>query len=1397
MTYAMSRPVRYGCLLGILMLAAGLRLTGLDWDEGQHLHPDERFLCMVEHDLRWPGSLPEYWDQAHSGLNPRNVGHAFFVYGTFPTTLVKGLALLAGSDGHDRARLVGRLVSALLDLGTVGLTFLLARWIYRDDRTALLAALFMAVAVLAIQLAHFFTTDSFAAFFLMLALYALARVQRCGRLWDYAWCGLALGIACACKISSLLFVAMPVLIVAGHVRERWSEAGFLRRSLRSLAGLTLLLLLALLAFRVAQPDAFDGPGFWGMRPCRRWLDNLAEIRRLMSGERDFPPSHQWAGRTILWHPWVNMMLWGMGLPLGTTAWLGFFFAGRRLAGGGDTQHLIPVAWTGLVFLYFGTRFIMPMRYMLPLYPTLAVLAAWLLVRAWERARGSATARRWAACGLGAAVAGTLLWALAFTSIYTRPHSRIEASRWLYAHIPAGSRIACEGWDDALPLPIDGRNPYPDLYTGLQLDWYSEDTPEKLQLMLDRLQAADYLVLGSNRLYGSIPRLPMRYPLTVRYYRGLFDGSLGFEKIADFTARPRLLGMEIVDDNAEEPFTVYDHPRVQVFRRTAAFDRERAARMLGEVDWDGILRLLPRQVSEAPTALLLSPERRRAQRDAGTWSELFPPDSLANRAPLVAWMLLLQLLGWVGAPYLFVACRNLPDRGYAFSKILGMLLPAWLAYVLAGFQLAPFNRIGIQCVLAAWGAGAYLLAHRHRAEIRSFWQDHRSIILASEALFWALFLVGVGLRYCNPDLWHPWRGGEKPMDLAYLSAVVKSDSFPPYDPWFAGGWLNYYYFGYVMWGTLIKLVGIAPPVAYNLAIPSLLAMAGTGAFGVASAIVSGREGERPRHGVAYSLLGPLFLVVVGNLGAARLLVGRLIHSTPAPPEAWYWNASRVIAHPPAEAGPITEFPCFTFLFGDLHAHAMALPLMLLGLGLLAALVRGSGALLLGLLALVLGAVGATHAWDAPTLAALILLALWYGRRLHGRPASTAWLWLALLAAAYLLFLPFHRHFANAYMGAGLWRGSRTNLGDYLTVHGFFLFVIVSAVVADFWFGSEHNGVARVLRMGLRHMNRLRRLVHLHRRWVHPGPGYGLGLAAVLAALAGGVMLALWRQGAPALVILLLIPTLLCLFRRVGHPRRQIGLGMAAVGLLATLLVEFVVVKGDVARMNTVFRFYYQAWLLLALASVESLVLLAEQRVRWPVGVRRSWSAMLALLFCAALLYPVMAIPARLADRFPGCTRRTLDGSAFMQDAVLDVRGQPVPLHDDREAIAWLQQRVHGSPVLVEANTFPELYTWGGRYSMFTGLPSVVGWNWHQRQQRAVLPQVLVDQRTWDVEKLYSTTDLALARRILARYDVQYVIVGTLERLTYPAEGIEKFDSAQGTLGTLVHDNGGVQIYRISH
>lgn len=1526
----LDRPrLLYAGLVLVLLVAAWFRLVGLEWDSGRHIHPDERFLSMTTNDLKWTGNLDTYFDPATSTLSPYSLPRmGLYVYGTLPVYIVKGAAILLNSNNYDRITLIGRAISALMDLGAIFFLFLLGRRLY-GSKVGLLAAGLLSLSVLNIQLSHFYAVDTFANLFIVATFFFLVRATSSGRWLDYALTGLMFGLGLSSKLS-VFTLSAPILAGVGLDLYRRARGGNVRPAVEhSLVRLLTVFVIAALTFRVLQPIAFGGPSFWDWSLNPVWVKDILEQEKMVSGDADLPWVQQWTDRSVLF-PLYNIVVWGLGLPLGLAGLAGFGLAAFELLRRRKVAHLLPLVYVTVTFLYHALTFVKFIRYFLPIYPFLALFAAYLIAWLWRRARaneGDARANeramraspahaspvrapamyalraRWQELRAlhwlrapvvlviaAVIVGGTLLYATAFSAIYNRANTRIEASRWMYQNLPPGSTLANEHWDDWLPIGgVDGKTSYGDkgLFQSVEMKNYEDDTPAKLDLMVENLTKADYIVLSSNRLYDSIPRLPARYPMTTRYYQLLFEGKLGFTRIAEFTSYPTLLGVQLNDQGAEESFSVYDHPRVQIFKKTDAFDPHKVHELLGgNIKWDAVLHLTPRQVTAAPQALQLTAEEQKSYAEVAAWSSAkVNEDSWGSRLPVPAWAVAIELLGLIALPMTLVAFGRLADRGYIFSKAIGLLVVSWGAWMLASARLAPFTLWTILAVVAAFAAVSLAIALRRRNELLAFLKTRWRLVLLEEGLFWIFMALSLAIRWNNPDLWHPGLGGEKPMDLAYLTAIVRTPYFPSYDPWFAGGYINYYYFGFVLVAVLIHLTGVVPTIAYNLAVPTFFALTAAGSFAVTFNFVEGWQNGRggketrwlgvPRAALLAGLCGAVFVVLLGNLGQVQLLWNGIrnlstikAQDTGAPllalaqfidgaarwlggrdlgfhTEWWYWNATRVIPPAQGEAGPINEMPFFTFLYADLHAHMMALPYTLVVLGLALNVVRyrvGAGVkstagrwhnlpevLTLGLLALTTGALFPINTWDFPTytlLAAAALACREYARR--GR-VDVAGLWavgwrvVLIVVAGRVLFLPFFESNASAYFGAELWSGSRTPLWAYLIIHGFFLFILISYLLVELARGRGHNAQVRALRLNLVYWRRRSRMQRLFQRIVHPTGRFRFASDAgkVCVVLVGILVL---LQPVIGLALGLAGLTALMLFSR-PNPRRQFLLCMIGLGLLLTALVEVVVLKGDISRMNTVFKFYFQVWVLWAVASAGVLPQLATwlragaQQVKMPAPEppegspwtpevqaeverwrgkrvrrwRQSWWWAFGLLLMACLLYPLTATPARMGDRFKASVATTLDGTAYMQTATYSDQNQTFQLDRDRRALEWLRENVRGIPTILEATT--PLYRWGSRVSIYTGLPTVIGWDWHQKQQRSVLPGSMVDKRIEDVRKMYTSTDADETLRLLQKYGVRYIYVGALEQIYYPGKGLEKFDAENGRLWDEVYANEQVKIYKL--
>ncbi|MDE3092053.1 MAG: hypothetical protein KGJ80_21985, partial [Chloroflexota bacterium] len=190
----------------------------------------------------------------------------------------------------------------------------------------------------------------------------------------------------------------------------------------------------------------------------------------------------------------------------------------------------------------------------------------------------------------------------------------------------------------------------------------------------------------------------------------------------------------------------------------------------------------------------------------------------------------------------------------------------------------------------------------------------------------------------------------------------------------------------------------------------------------------------------------------------------------------------------------------------------------------------------------------------------------------------------------------------------------------------------------------------------------------------------------------------------------------------------------------------------------------------------------------------WWGIFALLVFAGLLFPVTAARAKVNDRFVADSPPGLNGMDYLHAAVYSDAGHDLPLEYDREAIEWLRENIQGSPVILEGNA--PLYRWGSRISIYTGLPTVIGWDWHQKQQRSIIDGVIIDNRIAAVRDIYNTRDLNAARRMMQRYRVAYVYVGDMEREYYDAAGLAKFDAmVRAGEAQVVYQNEHVKIYAL--
>lgn len=260
-------------------------------------------------------------------------------------------------------------------------------------------------------------------------------------------------------------------------------------------------------------------------------------------------------------------------------------------------------------------------------------------------------------------------------------------------------------------------------------------------------------------------------------------------------------------------------------------------------------------------------------------------------------------------------------------------------------------------------------------------------------------------------------------------------------------------------------------------------------------------------------------------------------------------------------------------------------------------------------------------------------------------------------------------------------------------------------------------------------------------------------------------------------------------------KRFVLFLIGTALLITVVVEVFVVVGDIGRQNTIFKFYLQSWFMLAASAAAAFAWTLPALFRWTLGWRTFWQIAMVLLVSSAAMFTVTGASGKIKDRWILEAPHTLDSMTYMQYAQYDSSyGQRLDLSEDYRAIRWMQDNVQGSPVIAEAAAAGKQYEWHSRFAMYTGLPDVVGWQWHQQQQRTLFSQQVVDRGT-EVTDFYNSIDPEAIRAFLKKYDVKYIIVGQLERAMYTPEGIAKFDQLAGQYWREVYRDGKTVIYEV--
>ncbi|MDH7476282.1 MAG: hypothetical protein QHH09_02300 [Microgenomates group bacterium] len=601
-------------LLLIIFLGIIFRFNNLNWDANHHLHPDERFLTMVGNAIKMPQNLKEYFNPDLSPLNPANHNYTFFVYGIFPILFNKVLAGFFNLDNYNDFTLLGRFLSGFFDLLIIFLVYKTGEILEKKYRWSnflkYFAAFFYTIAVLPIQLSHFFAVDTFLNFFMFASFYfslkynyfsseqakrpsretidnsrqaraviknSSRQVQIVGKagsrkaqMITYLFMSaIFFGLAMSSKINAIIILPLNLFIlIVPNLFRNLKFDNVLNKFFLILG----YLLISYFTLRLADPYIFSSANFFDLNLNEHFVASLKSLKSFEGKDIWYPPGIQWINKKPVIFSLVNLAFFGVGLfyfafiILAIGLIINFFLSkkGKRVSifkRGKSANYIVEATlfWILAFFLYQSTQFVKAMRYFIFIYPFLAILAAYGLNWVFKKILRPM---------FFFLLMLLLIWPVSFSSIYLRPVSRVTASEWIYQNLPDNSFILGESWDDPLPLFVE--NNFNKQFKIEQLPIFDPDTSEKWQKMNDLLRRADYYILSSNRGWGSITTVPEKYPKMSKFYSDLLSGkNQSYRLVKEFTSYPQLkIGnwkLEFADDWADESFTVYDHPKVLIFK----------------------------------------------------------------------------------------------------------------------------------------------------------------------------------------------------------------------------------------------------------------------------------------------------------------------------------------------------------------------------------------------------------------------------------------------------------------------------------------------------------------------------------------------------------------------------------------------------------------------------------------------------------------------------------------------------------------------------------------------------------------------------------------------------------------------------------------------------------------
>lgn len=666
-----------------------------------------------------------------------------------------------------------------------------------------------------------------------------------------------------------------------------------------------------------------------------------------------------------------------------------------------------------------------------------------------------------------------------------------------------------------------------------------------------------------------------------------------------------------------------------------------------------------------------------------------------------WWLAIWMIGSTFMPLTSIIFKSFDDRGWMFSKVIGVAVCGYVTWLLVTTGIIPFTTLTCMIVTLVCMAGNLWLALRQRRkDVEILPENQGDLIFKEEVIFFIAFLLWTYVVGFRPAAY----GTEKFMDFGFMQSMMKSTTLPAIDMWYSQEPINYYYGGQYFAVFLTKLTTTSVELTYNVMRTLIAAVAFVFPFALVRQMLRDRmRDEERRHpegiatlggllaGGAVSLSGNMHYVIYGLIVPAIEKWKGIEETT----HYFFSNSTRYIGHNPDTGDrTIHEYPSYSFVLGDLHAHVVNVFFVLVVIAILYAWLRNNkGKSWLQPAVLIcggfLGIFQFTNTWDFAIYYVVICGTLFFGnlsRYSKDMKQGLKWSviqWIEVIAIAFILALPFNLTFDSGMAQGVALAQNHSPIYRYCVLWALPLLICLAYLIS--------------------YLSKMRKV------------RFGKFLEKSVPADMYTAIMAL-----------------------------------CAMGLIAIPEIVYVrdIYEETSARCNTMFKLTYQAYILFALCMSYILVRFITAHKR---RVMQTFGIVMTFVLLTTFGYTWRSLKDFMGNVLDRSEYQTLDATAFLEGSFAL----------DAPAIRWLNENVEGRPVVLEANG--DSYSDYERVSAMTGLPTVLGWYVHQWLWRNDTADL--NEKSAEIEAIYTSEDEEMMRDLLEKYNVSYIFIGEREREKY--------------------------------